>query len=163
MRRHTWRLIGFTAYWLLLPLIYVYAAVTKPRARVLIIHDNHALVVKNWLGAGGWALPGGGIEPEESPAAAAIREIQEELGFVIEPGALQELGEYISIEKGGLKTKYHLFSLELIQRPELVIKTDEIVDHKWVPITDLVSASKGVSNTVKQSLETWSRVLNLLS
>ena len=30
--------------------------------------------------AGGWELPGGKCEPGEEPAAAAIREIQEELG-----------------------------------------------------------------------------------
>ncbi len=155
MRRRIWKYVGVTAYWLLLPAIYVYAATTKPRARVLLVHENSALVVKNWLGAGGWALPGGGIESGESSAEAAIREIHEELGFVIEPGALRPLGAHSSIEKGGLKSKYHLFAVGLLEKPELVIKPDEIVDHQWVAMTELMNAQKGVGNTVKQSVETW--------
>lgn len=157
MKPRIWKYTGIAAYLLLLPAIYVYAAATKPRARVLLVHDNHALVVKNWLGAGGWALPGGGIEPNESPEQAAIREIQEELGFAIEPGALKPLGIHVAIERGGLKSKYHLFIVELLERPDLVIKTDEIVGHKWVAITELINAPKGVGNTVKQSVETWSK------
>lgn len=157
MRRRAWKVVGISAYWLLLPLIYVYAAATKPRARVLLVHDNHALVVKNWLGAGGWALPGGGIEPGESPAKAAAREIREELGFDIEPSALKHLGEHISIEKGGLKSRYHLFVVELTERPRLTIKADEIVAVKWIAITDLMGTQKGVGNTVKQSVEVWSQ------
>lgn len=157
MKLVVWKQIGLIAYWLLLPLICVYAVATKPRARVLLVHDGYALVVKNWLGAGSWALPGGGIESDESPAEAAMREIKEELGVVIEPGALRALGQYSSREKSGLRTKYFLFAVELLEKPELVIKTDEIVDCDWVPLTDLTNARKGVSNTVKQSVETWSQ------
>lgn len=163
MKPALWRLLGLVAYWLLLPLICIYTASTKPRARVLLIHDNHALVVKNWLGAGGWALPGGGVEKGEAPADAAIREVQEELGFAIEPGALKPFGEHVAVEKGGLKSKYYLFCVELLKKPELAVKTDEIVDYAWVPLADLVSASEGVGSTVKQSVTAWLEGRNLLS
>ncbi|MFL6156280.1 MAG: (deoxy)nucleoside triphosphate pyrophosphohydrolase [Marmoricola sp.] len=33
---------------------------------------------------GGWELPGGKVEPGEEPAAAAVREIAEELGCAVE-------------------------------------------------------------------------------
>jgi 8-oxo-dGTP diphosphatase len=157
MKQAAWRRLGLAAYWLLLPLVCIYAAATKPRARVLLVHDNRVLVVKNWLGAGNWALPGGGIEPDESPDEAAIREIHEELGFTIEPGALKRLGKYTSVEKGGLKSKYYLFAVELTKQPELTIKKDEIMDCEWVSVTDLMNAQKGVTNTVKQSVATWSQ------
>lgn len=163
MKQAIWRRLGLVTYWLLLPLIYVYAIATKPRARVLLVHDSHALVVKNWLGAGSWALPGGGIEANETPAEAAIREVQEELGLTIEPSALRQLGEHISKEKGGLKSKYHLFGVELAERPTLTIKTDEIVGYKWASLTDPAVAQKGVSDTVKQSVETWFATQNLVS
>src|SRR5690606_33275862 len=32
----------------------------------------------------GWTLPGGGLEPGEGPEAAAVREVLEETGYVIE-------------------------------------------------------------------------------
>ena len=35
-----------------------------------------------------WELPGGIVEPDESPRLGAIREVREELGLDIEPGAL---------------------------------------------------------------------------
>jgi 8-oxo-dGTP diphosphatase len=40
--------------------------------------------------AGGWELPGGKVEPGESPQDALHREIREELGVRIELGALVE-------------------------------------------------------------------------
>ena len=35
-----------------------------------------------------WALPGGRLEPGETPEAAALRELQEEIGVVLDAGAI---------------------------------------------------------------------------
>lgn len=162
MIQQIWKKIGFICYWALMPLIRIYAANTKPRARVLIVHENSVLVVKNWLGAGGWALPGGGLEAGETPVEAAIREVKEELGFMIEPGALQDLGEYESREKGSLKTKYYLQALVVLEQPNITLRKHEIMEYDWLPITDLQQAEKGVSNTIKDSLGVWMSRSNLL-
>jgi ADP-ribose pyrophosphatase len=42
-----------------------------------------------------WELPAGLIDPGESPREAAAREIAEELGFEVDPGALVELGAWV--------------------------------------------------------------------
>jgi 8-oxo-dGTP diphosphatase len=55
----------------------------------VIVHDGLVLCAQRGPGgeAGGmWEFPGGKVEPGESPAAALAREIQEELGCVVDVG-----------------------------------------------------------------------------
>jgi 8-oxo-dGTP pyrophosphatase MutT (NUDIX family) len=48
--------------------------------RVLLVYENHG---------GGWAEPGGAIEPGEAPCDAVVREVWEETGLWVEPIALR--------------------------------------------------------------------------
>jgi len=60
-------------------------------AVALVDADGRLLVQQRPEGkpmAGLWEFPGGKIEPGESPEGALIREIEEELGIVIEPACL---------------------------------------------------------------------------
>jgi len=51
----------------------------KGRAQCLVTRDNKILMVKHRFDDDEWyCLPGGGIEPGETPEQAAIRELQEE-------------------------------------------------------------------------------------
>jgi len=62
----------------------VVASVRRPkRARVFVVTAGGyvALIERHRHGVHYWAVPGGGIEPGESPAEAARREVREELGL----------------------------------------------------------------------------------
>jgi len=49
------------------------------RAQCLICQGNKILMVKHRLyGSEWWCLPGGGVEPHETPSDAALRELEEE-------------------------------------------------------------------------------------
>lgn len=58
------------------------AVVTDARGRLLLVRRGHD------PGAGLWSLPGGHIEPGESDAEALVREMLEETGLTVAPGAL---------------------------------------------------------------------------
>jgi 8-oxo-dGTP diphosphatase len=52
---------------------------TNPSGRVLLVEPVYRV---------DWEIPGGAVEADESPCAATIREIGEELGLVVAPGRL---------------------------------------------------------------------------
>lgn len=64
-------------------LFYLYSRLTgTPRVRVLVQNENgEILLLKGWVGAGEWSLPGGGVKHGERPEAAAARELREETGI----------------------------------------------------------------------------------
>jgi ADP-ribose pyrophosphatase YjhB (NUDIX family) len=53
--------------------------IRDPTGRVLMVKPTYK---------DGWDIPGGYVEPDESPAQAAAREVTEELGLKITPGKL---------------------------------------------------------------------------
>lgn len=56
------------------------AATPRCAAGVLFVDDDGGVLLVKPRYKSGWDLPGGYVEPGESPRAAAIREVQEELG-----------------------------------------------------------------------------------
>lgn len=55
-----------------------------------------------------WELPAGLIEPEEDPRAGAARELYEELGFAVDPAALEPLGGW-ALPAPGFVGEMHWF------------------------------------------------------
>src|SRR5262245_23094069 len=52
-----------------------------PRAQAIVCRHDRILLVKHRFGSTEyWCLPGGGIHANESPADAALRELEEECG-----------------------------------------------------------------------------------
>ena len=69
----------------------------RAAVRVLVLVDDAVLLLPTRDPARPWRrawleLPGGGIEPGETPVGAAVRELHEELGWDVAPEALRETG-----------------------------------------------------------------------
>jgi ADP-ribose pyrophosphatase YjhB (NUDIX family) len=66
-----------------------------------VVHDEHGRLLLIRRGhepaRGRWTLPGGRVQPGETDAEAVIRELREETGLAVHPGALAGtavLGDY---------------------------------------------------------------------
>lgn len=53
-----------------------------------IVRDDDRLLLVQSLDDGRWSLPGGAIEPEDTPADAVVREVWEETGLYVAPRRL---------------------------------------------------------------------------
>ena len=68
------------------------AVVRDDAGRLLLVRRGHA------PSAGLWSVPGGRVEPGETPEQAAAREVQEETGLEVEVGMLLttvHIGDYV--------------------------------------------------------------------
>jgi ADP-ribose pyrophosphatase len=66
-----------------------------------------------WHDGGLWELPAGLIDGDEAPAEAAARELAEELGFVLDPRAMNPLGPPVFPAPGFIAEEHHFFHVEV--------------------------------------------------
>ncbi len=131
-------------FWILWPLIFLYAPVNK-RARVLVINGNEFLAVKSYFGNNNWQLPGGGIKFKESAKDAASRELQEELSLTL--NKLDNLVLDKNYWECGLFMRYSIFVCVLPERP-LVIKNSEIYKTSWINLDSDINLSLHVKTAI---------------
>lgn len=75
-------------------------------AAAIVVNDKEQILIQQRTDSDYWGLPGGGIEPGEEPAEAAIREVYEETGLVVEVtnlvgifGGKEQVGVYANGDK----------------------------------------------------------------
>jgi ADP-ribose pyrophosphatase len=81
----------------------------RTAARVpLILRDGFGVEEGNM-----WEIPAGLIDDGESPAQAAARELEEELGFRAEPNDLEELGGWVWPVPGFIAERHFYFCVDV--------------------------------------------------
>jgi 8-oxo-dGTP diphosphatase len=104
--------------------------------------DDLTLLVRTHDRAG-LVLPGGMVEAEEPPAAAAEREVAEELGLVIRVTRLLTV-QHRPGERGWPERLMFVFdSARLDQRPRLRLQQEEIAEALWLTPDEAVSRHVG--------------------
>lgn len=134
--KKTLEIIGRLVFWAAWPLWFVYFKFNPNRTRVLVVSGSQVLLVKGFLGAGKWALPGGGTKKGEDMPETAVRELQEETGITVPVSALRSLGDYTHSQYG-LRYRAHYFILELDDQPATRKRLPEIIDIKWFEMVDI--------------------------
>jgi 8-oxo-dGTP pyrophosphatase MutT (NUDIX family) len=106
--------------------------------------EREVLMVKSARGmtTGMWNIPGGFVEFNEHPEAAASREGEEELGVVCRPGRL--LGVYSELfDKPGHAHHLYGFMYECtIESEDLRLAPDEIADATWMPLAEAIRSTR---------------------
>ncbi len=92
-----------------------------------------------------WVLPGGGIEPRETPEEAVVREILEETGFTVKVDRL--VGDYLPVNR--LSKRTHLFDCSIL-KGEAVL-TEETRGIRFFPLQNLPPLPPPYSEWIQDS------------
>ncbi|MDI2099148.1 NUDIX hydrolase [Ruicaihuangia caeni] len=89
----------------------------------VIVDDGGRVLLSHWNehGRSGWSMPGGGLEPGEDPAAAAVREIFEETGYNAELGHLLGIDSHVvPAANRSKRTDVPLHAIRIVYRARVV-------------------------------------------
>ncbi|HXZ00541.1 MAG TPA: NUDIX domain-containing protein [Stellaceae bacterium] len=116
----------------------VVAAIVERRGHVILVRGHGW--PESWYG-----LVTGFLEPEESPEAAARREVAEELGLAVERSRL--VGVYPFARMNQVIIAYHMPA-----EGEIVLDRSELADFKEVPVEKLRPWNFGTGEAVRDFL-----------
>lgn len=92
-----------------------YPAAPVVAAAVVLLDGESVLLIRRGHppALGQWSVPGGGVEPGETLAEAARRELHEETGLECEIGPIVEVVERITRDESG-RARYHYVIIDLL-------------------------------------------------
>lgn len=116
-----------------------------PAASVIVLRDGPLEVLllrrneKSSFVPNAWVFPGGVIEGDETPEAAAVRETFEEAGLVIDQASLVLTSRWIT--PTGIPKRFDtwFFLASVIREAAVTIDEREIVESMWVAPADALA------------------------
>jgi 8-oxo-dGTP pyrophosphatase MutT (NUDIX family) len=121
-----------------------------PVVAAIVTSELGVLIGKRNDGKPPWTFIAGEIEPGESQADAAVREVKEETGLIIEP-APYEIGRRVHPKTG--RTMIYLACTPKGKLDVFVGDEDELAAVKWSTLTEVDKLMPGVYEPVYEHLQ----------
>ena len=124
-----------------------------PSVTMVVLDDKGRILLVRNADADLWLPPGGGIEPDESPKDAAVREMQEETGLLVEP--IRMIGAY-----GGPQYRVTYPNGDVVSYVMIVFEC-RIVSGEMAPDHEEILDVRYFSEAELDSVETtsWTRII----
>lgn len=118
------------------PIIRIVAAI--------VFDQNGRMLLVRKRGTTAFMQPGGKFEPGETPPEALMRELNEELGFVLDPASLEPIGRFAALaaNEPGHEVDCDVFLLTVRSEGQVAAEIEELrwVDPLDIPNLDLPAA-----------------------
>lgn len=105
------------------------------RATIICLHQDKILLVRKATSR--WMLPGGKVEDDESPTAAARREMMEETDLRLDDLKFE-------FEYSGKKRTHYVYSHAAITAPEVQAQ-NEIEECRWFLLSEIANLRIGAT------------------
>jgi 8-oxo-dGTP diphosphatase len=126
-----------------------------PASAGVLIHDGQGrLLILKPTYKKGWTIPGGQIDPGESPWDAARREAHEECGLTVDHGRLVcvDFRPARAERPGGLRFLFDCGAIDAAAQASIALQEDEIEDHRFAELADALELLSGpISRRVEQA------------
>jgi len=108
--------------------------VLRIAAAVILDGDGRILLVRK-QGTTAWMQPGGKLENDELPDVALARELDEELGLVVDPATFDYWGRFTAnaANEAGFTVDCDIYALVTDQTP---VAAAEIAELRWVRLDE---------------------------
>ena len=110
---------------------------TRTGCRAVILREGKILL-SHETGTGWWLVPGGGLEPGETPEECCIREVEEETGLLVKP-----LRQFLTLYEYYEEFRYisHYFICEITGRGQMHLTENEAargLEPAWLPLSEAI-------------------------
>ena len=124
-------------------------------ALAVVLHQGRALLVQRAKAPdlGLWGYPGGHVEPGETVAEAAARELMEETGVAAEAGAVLGTLDLIARDgSGALTSHFFLVAVACRYRAGTPLAGDDAAAARWVAFAEIEAGVLPMSDGVARLL-----------